>query len=256
VKSKETLFFHSCEQDIEVVYCKNSAAHYPGHTHVGNYTVGIVLAGSIVIERNGIESKGMPGDIFTIPPNLLHSIRPNAERYSLLSLCVRKDMIYESELDPLLQKLQSVFASFDDAEILSTEQKEALKDAVSVLYQNLSMAEAQGDAGLLHAQKLLVSSPENSFPVDLLAREVCISPYHLIRSFKRQFGLTPHQFQIQNRVRKAQHLLRSNSNITEVALAAGFCDQSHFDKCFEKIVGMTPSEYLSAQRKLCAEGTD
>jgi transcriptional regulator GlxA family with amidase domain len=76
-----------------------------------------------------------------------------------------------------------------------------------------------------------------------------------IREFKRNIGLAPHHFQIQNRIRQAKHLLTQddNVNITEVALATGFCDQSHFTKCFKRIVGLTPSQYIEAQNSVETE---
>ena len=61
-------------------------------------------------------------------------------------------------------------------------------------------------------------------------------------------GLTPHQFQLQNRIRKAQRLIHNAETMTEVALSTGFCDQSHFIKQFEKQVGLPPLTYkLSSQ---------
>ena len=75
--------------------------------------------------------------------------------------------------------------------------------------------------------------------IDEMARSSYISKYHFIRSFKKAVGLTPHQFQIQNRVRKAQQMLKYVDNITEVALTTVFCDQSHFIKQFERYVGLT-----------------
>jgi AraC-like DNA-binding protein len=76
-----------------------------------------------------------------------------------------------------------------------------------------------------------------------MAQNAFISKYHFIRSFKAEVGLTPHQFQIQNRIRKAQRLIHETDTITEVALTTGFCDQSHFIKQFEKYVGLPPLTY-------------
>lgn len=91
---------------------------------------------------------------------------------------------------------------------------------------------------------------EISYPrhndVSVLARAALVSKYQLIRAFKREAGLTPHQFQIQNRVRKAQRLLEGTATMTEAALAAGFCDQSHFIRHFKRLVGLTPTEYKLA----------
>lgn len=92
-------------------------------------------------------------------------------------------------------------------------------------------------------KRLILESPENAFSIEDMARHIGFSPYHMIRRFKAVCGLTPHQFQIQCRVRKAQRLLEQGESVTEAAYAAGFCDQSHFDRCFQKIVRLTPKEY-------------
>ena len=81
------------------------------------------------------------------------------------------------------------------------------------------------------------------FSIEEMAQNAFISKYHFIRSFKAEVGLTPHQFQLQNRIRKAQRLMHNAETITEVALSTGFCDQSHFIKQFEKQVGLPPLTY-------------
>ena len=54
------------------------------------------------------------------------------------------------------------------------------------------------------------------------------------------------QFQIQCKVRKAQKLLEEEKSVCEVTYDAGFCDQSHLDRCFQKVVGLTPKEYRAS----------
>lgn len=85
--------------------------------------------------------------------------------------------------------------------------------------------------------------PESKLSIEEMAQKAFISKYHFIRSFKAEVGLTPHQFQVQNRIRKAQRLMHKAETITEVALTTGFCDQSHFIKQFEKQVGLPPLTY-------------
>lgn len=92
-------------------------------------------------------------------------------------------------------------------------------------------------------KQTILDMPEHILSVEDLAESVGISPYHMIRQFKKFCGLTPHQFQIQCRIRKAQKLLAEGKSMTEVAYATGFCDQSHFNRCFRKIVRLTPGEY-------------
>ncbi len=108
-----------------------------------------------------------------------------------------------------------------------------------------------GSSGYLERLKaIIMNTPENIFFIEDMARNIGVSPYHMIRRFKNVCGLTPHQFQIQCRVRKAQRLLEEGKSVTEAAYATGFCDQSHFDRCFRKIVRLTPSEYKRAVKKL------
>jgi AraC-like DNA-binding protein len=76
------------------------------------------------------------------------------------------------------------------------------------------------------------------------------SKYHFIRMFKRAVGLTPHRFQLQNRIRKAQRLIEDGMSLTDIAFVTGFFDQSHFIKCFKKTVGITPSEYKQACQRI------
>lgn len=103
---------------------------------------------------------------------------------------------------------------------------------------------------LKRLKQLIVNAPENVFSIEDMAQSISVSPYHMIRQFKAACGLTPHQFQIQCRVRKAQKLLEEGKSVTEAAYATGFCDQSHFDRCFRKIVRLTPSEYKQVVKPL------
>lgn len=99
-------------------------------------------------------------------------------------------------------------------------------------------------------RQIIFNAPEKIFLIADMARRVSVSPYYMIRQFKAVCGLTPHQFQIQCRVRKAQKLLEEGKSVTEVAYATGFCDQSHFDRCFRKIVRLTPSAYRQSVKSL------
>ncbi|MBW4671353.1 MAG: AraC family transcriptional regulator [Cyanomargarita calcarea GSE-NOS-MK-12-04C] len=81
-----------------------------------------------------------------------------------------------------------------------------------------------------------------------LAAIAQISPYHFLRLFKQSMAVTPHQYILQCRIEKAKCLLQhSQLSIAEVAVRVGFCDQSHLTKCFKRIVGITPKQFLLLQ---------
>lgn len=120
--------------------------------------------------------------------------------------------------------------------------------AYSMISVCISADEMPGQAGtgvncMEKLKKRILDTPEDVFLVEDMAWSIGMSPYHMIRQFKAACGLTPHQFQIQCRVRKGQKLLEEGKSVTEAAYATGFCDQSHFDRCFRRIVRLTPSEY-------------
>lgn len=89
-------------------------------------------------------------------------------------------------------------------------------------------------------------NPEEIICIDELCKEIYVSKYYYIRKFKEVSGLAPHKFQIQCRIRKAQRLLLNGENIVKVSADSGFYDQSHFDKYFRKIVGLSPTEYIKS----------
>lgn len=99
---------------------------------------------------------------------------------------------------------------------------------------------------MFQLKKLILEAPEKMLTIHDMAKYINISPYHMIRQFREVCGLTPHQFQIQCRVRRAQRLLQEGKSVVEAAYETGFYDQSHFDRCFRRIVRVTPNEYKAA----------
>lgn len=80
-----------------------------------------------------------------------------------------------------------------------------------------------------------------------LAASLYTSPYHLSRVFRRQTGLSIHQYLLQLRVRTAaEWLVEGNSDLAELAQSLGFADHSHFTNTFRRIHGMTPSAFRDA----------
>lgn len=69
------------------------------------------------------------------------------------------------------------------------------------------------------------------------------SPGHLIRAFRRHFGLTPHAFVVNRRIQLGQQALKAGQPIAEAALETGFSDQAHFQRTFKKLVAATPDQY-------------
>jgi AraC family transcriptional regulator len=77
-----------------------------------------------------------------------------------------------------------------------------------------------------------------------LAALVELSSCHFVRVFKASMGITPHQYLLMCRIRKAKKLLTQKYlSLAEISQQVGFHDQSRFTSTFRKRVGITPKEY-------------
>ena len=83
--------------------------------------------------------------------------------------------------------------------------------------------------------------------LDLLAREHCISKFHLIRLFNRYYGHTPNQCLMQIRIRKAKAFLAGGMSVTDTCFRVGFKSLGSFSSLFTTKVGISPSEYRKRQ---------
>lgn len=94
------------------------------------------------------------------------------------------------------------------------------------------------------AKDYIDSHINNRLDLQKISREACLSPYHFLRLFKELFHITPHQYLLQERLKKALYLLRnSSSSIEDIARKVGFEDASSFGRLFKKRYYTTPSNY-------------
>ncbi len=82
-----------------------------------------------------------------------------------------------------------------------------------------------------------------------LSGHVGLSPFHLARVFEKAIGVTPHVYLESVRIRRARELLESAVSIAEVAIAVGYSDQSHLTRRFKRHLGITPGQYVRAQKR-------
>ena len=90
-------------------------------------------------------------------------------------------------------------------------------------------------------------------PIDLgnVAGMFGLSPVHFLRIFARVLGVTPHQYLIRSRLRRAARLLACDARpITEVAFEVGFGDLSNFVHTFHRAAAVSPRGFRRAARGL------
>ena len=88
-------------------------------------------------------------------------------------------------------------------------------------------------------------------PIDLetTAREARLSPFHFLRLFSAVLGVTPHQYLVRSRLKRAARLLAEpERSITDIALDVGFGDLSNFVRTFHRAAGVSPRAFRRAAR--------
>jgi AraC-like DNA-binding protein len=83
---------------------------------------------------------------------------------------------------------------------------------------------------------------QENIALEVLAGIAQLSVHHFARAFRQTLGIPPHSYIVQRRIEHAQQLLRNTDlPLSEIAIVAGFTDQSHLARHFRTITGVSPS---------------
>jgi len=81
------------------------------------------------------------------------------------------------------------------------------------------------------------------------ARQAAVSPYHFLRLFAAVLGVTPHQYLLRTRLRRAaRHLAGDDKPVTEIAYDVGFNDLYNFVRSFHRAAGVSPLKFRQGSR--------
>ncbi|WP_266168610.1 helix-turn-helix domain-containing protein [Dyella subtropica] len=85
---------------------------------------------------------------------------------------------------------------------------------------------------------------EQPIDLDMAAREAGLSAFHFLRLFANVLGVTPHQYLIRSRLRRAaRQLVETPRAITDIAFDVGFADLSNFVRSFHRAAGVSPRRF-------------
>jgi AraC family transcriptional regulator len=89
-----------------------------------------------------------------------------------------------------------------------------------------------------------------------IAAEFDLSVSHFSRAFRNSTGLPPHQWLLQQRVKAAKQLMTVRDlPLSEIAMSAGFANQSHFTRVFSAVVGVSPGTWRREAQGALESGT-
>ncbi|MFE1752454.1 AraC family ligand binding domain-containing protein [Streptomyces anandii] len=100
------------------------------------------------------------------------------------------------------------------------------------------------------ARAVLEESMAGPPSLERLAADLGASPFALLRAFRDTYGMPPHAWLTDARVRRARRLLDAGTVPAEAAVAVGFTDQSHLSRHFSRIVGVPPGAYQRERKNV------
>jgi transcriptional regulator GlxA family with amidase domain len=98
-------------------------------------------------------------------------------------------------------------------------------------------------------QEYIDSHLDETIDLERLAATAGLSLHHFARAFKKSAGIPPHGYVLRQRLNRARDLLVSTAKpLAEIALVAGFSDQSHLARQFRQSFGVSPGIFRRSHR--------
>lgn len=112
------------------------------------------------------------------------------------------------------------------------------------LSSGTSHEQSTKEDGIKRVTAYLTENFAQKISLEEMADMAGLTPYHFTRKYKKETGVTPHQFLLSTRMSAAKYCLsNTNMTISEIAVSCGFIDESAFCYTFKKREGITPNEY-------------
>ena len=245
---------------------------YALHGHE-EYAVGMTLRGVQVFRCGRGSFAGTPGSVIAINPGEIHDGHAGQESgFSYRMAYVPKATLarllgdaafpeggafFRSALidDPdLSARMAAMFGILDAPDASSLEVVTAFTEAMARLFARFASPgprrrEPEQSVNFVQdAMDYLRDNASRDITLEDLAARYGASPCVFLRHFRWVTGIPPHRFHIQCRVERARALIRSGMDLAETAASVGFCDQSHLNRRFREVCGITPGQYASAMR--------
>jgi len=235
-------FFRSAAlPGVELRSTRTSTQAYKRHRHA-ELSIGAIIEGQTRCVCHRQEYLLRPGDLIVIPALTPHSCNPLAGQprsYHMLFLA-EENRAQQVIRDPqLFEHFLHIVA------LMESNQTQQLPGAIQTLLAALPQRPADEP---LHAvskqvQMALQENLQQPPTLDALAHAFSLRKETLIRTFKRDTGLTPGSFLNLARVEFAKSRLRAGDKLADVGYQSGFADQSHFHKTFVSYTAATPRQY-------------
>lgn len=235
---------------------------YDKHSHP-HFSIGAITGGhSHYLNQRSLQEVG-PGSLVLMNPEEVHACNPIADQpWSYLMFYLDTDWLRSQQeeaglgsefrpfdmtasRDPLLyQGLQHLHHQLVEApDPLAREVACHLFSRQLLARLTPARWDDRPPRHLQRAAELMQDDSASPLSLSQLSAVAGLTPSHFVRAFSQHYGMTPHAYLLDRRIRQARTLLRQGTPLAEVALASGFADQAHFQRQFKRRVAATPGQY-------------
>lgn len=249
---------------VEMRCASRSSSCYSTHSH-DEFSLGMIDQGQAIYKNQGQQHHIGAGATVTINPGDAHSCNPQQGSWSYRMLFIDSHWLGNLQTQ-LFAKPVGDYWGFEQHYLTTSKPQDfdqlylALLNGNSPLEaETLLMEYCQGlfaqpavtlaSAGAKKLQPVkdrIMDGLELNLPLAEYCQLADLSPHHLIRSFKKSYGQSPHAYQLDQRIKRAKLLLKQGQALADVANSLGFADQSHFQRNFKKRTAVTPRQYQQA----------
>jgi AraC-like DNA-binding protein len=249
---------------LKAVYVRHV---FSRHAHEG-YAIGVIEAGTEAFYYRGKLHVAPTGSIVAINPDTVHTGHA-AEKsgWAYRMLYPSKDLVLDvyaqgkggaaelpyfpdpvirdDDLAPRIQKLHRTLETSVSTLERETQFLLVIGQLISRHVRNRFRPKETGrdHRAVLRIKDYIHAHSAENISLHQLADLAGLSPYYLTRLFTRVEGLPPHAYLTQVRIGRAKAFIRQGMSLSEVAVAAGFTDQSHFTRHFKRLIGVTPGKF-------------
>ena len=235
---------------------------YDKHSHP-HFSIGAITGGhSHYLNQRSLQEVG-PGSLVLMNPEEVHACNPIADQpWSYLMFYLDTDWLRSQQeeaglggefrpfdmtasRDPLLyQGLQHLHHQLVQApDPLAREVACHLFSRQLLARLTPARWDDRPPQHLQRAAELMQDDSASPLSLSQLSAVAGLTPSHFVRAFSQHYGMTPHAYLLDRRIRHARTLLKQGQPLAEVALASGFADQAHFQRQFKRRVAATPGQY-------------
>ncbi|MBE9100356.1 AraC family ligand binding domain-containing protein [Vacuolonema iberomarrocanum] len=254
--------------ELELLRAQYRTQTFPRHTH-DCYAIGVIEQGALGFFYRGENVVAARGDINLCIPGEVHTGHPAVTEgwsYRMFYLDVSLLERVASEMSDrpqnipffqsgvltdgaIAQQLRQLHQQFEQSsESLLQQETEFLEVLATFIKRHADAPPSLAPIGqerraVTQIKHYIESHYAEEISLSALAHLTHLSRYHLIRVFRETVGIPPHAYLRQVRIRHAKAMLADGLPIADVAIATGFTHQSHLNRWFKKLWGITPGQY-------------